>query len=623
MAKIIKIYIEGFGSILGKIKYKFDRPGISLILGKNGAGKTTIFNALSWALYGQLLKPKSTFQPWPHITPEEYRGCRVRVEVEGGIEIIRCADFKGKVAGKKGGNRLIILQDGVDRADLRGKVDAQREINKIIGYTFPLFKTAVLFAQELGSIIEEDGPQKKKIFEEAFESAFISRAKEIVDKTLKTLEDEYKDLTTKTGATREMLESNRNILESLEQQIHRFANEKARKIADLRKRIRGYKKENTSLKEGKDIGNERKQIKQDLKDLGLERDRLNQQSDPRVEKMLIHTQGQLRNYEKELGKVLKDKRMLNKDQPVCNSCGATLGGKRLAFFKKNLEKQREKIKDQEKYLKGMIKITRKGIEDLQKSASEQSYIAEQIHGINIYMGEMEDRLKSLDRVWKKMASNKVTMRELKRQINETRKSKNTLDTSKVKADIEKLTQTLSDNEGRLKKINEKMELQRWLIKDPLSNSGLKAFIFDSMLRKVNYYLQQYTQYIGFRVKVAMDLESANKDFMITIEVEGAEVSFNDLSRGQKQLVKVALCFAINDSIDNVKPINILLMDELFESLDPENVEIVGSIIEKKAKTRSIHIITHKSKFNPIGAYKTFIILNAQKQTVIEQKYKAA
>jgi ABC-type bacteriocin/lantibiotic exporter with double-glycine peptidase domain len=51
------------------------------------------------------------------------------------------------------------------------------------------------------------------------------------------------------------------------------------------------------------------------------------------------------------------------------------------------------------------------------------------------------------------------------------------------------------------------------------------------------------------------------------------------------------------------------MDEAFESLDRENIPRVEDIIRKKAKNKSIHLITHNDNFNPIGAYKTNLALN--------------
>ena len=76
------IAIEGFGSIGKKLKYRFSNTGLTVLRGKNGAGKTTIFSALMWGLKGKTLKEKSSVTTWENIQPVDYRGTRVKVYFE-------------------------------------------------------------------------------------------------------------------------------------------------------------------------------------------------------------------------------------------------------------------------------------------------------------------------------------------------------------------------------------------------------------------------------------------------------------------------------------------------------------------------------------------------------------
>ena len=117
MITLQSIEIEGFGSVITPIKYKINRPGLNIISGPNGAGKSTITNALAWVGWGQLVKPRpSSIIPWPHVITEQYHGTRVLLKFQDGknkYQIIRCNEYKGKVLGKVGGNRLIILENGM------------------------------------------------------------------------------------------------------------------------------------------------------------------------------------------------------------------------------------------------------------------------------------------------------------------------------------------------------------------------------------------------------------------------------------------------------------------------------------------------------------------------------
>lgn len=55
MIEFKKIIIEGFCSI-GTLELPLNNNGITIIKGANGLGKTTIFSALVWVLYGKTLK---------------------------------------------------------------------------------------------------------------------------------------------------------------------------------------------------------------------------------------------------------------------------------------------------------------------------------------------------------------------------------------------------------------------------------------------------------------------------------------------------------------------------------------------------------------------------------------
>ena len=74
MIKLQQIELEGFSSVVARTTYRLDLPGINIISGENGAGKTTILNALSWVLFGKTIKKNSTINPWPALLDEHYQG---------------------------------------------------------------------------------------------------------------------------------------------------------------------------------------------------------------------------------------------------------------------------------------------------------------------------------------------------------------------------------------------------------------------------------------------------------------------------------------------------------------------------------------------------------------------
>lgn len=166
--------------------------------------------------------------------------------------------------------------------------------------------------------------------------------------------------------------------------------------------------------------------------------------------------------------------------------------------------------------------------------------------------------------------------------------------NKLKKDLEK-SQTLT------LKVKKQWEIQDWLIKDPLSNSGIKAYIFNHMLGLVNQKLKKYGHFLNMDITFGMDLASAHKDFYITIQKYNSIIHYEDLSGGEAQLVNICIAFAIHDVVSNEKPFNILIMDEIFEGCDAENIDIISDLIKLKSQGRSIHIITHHKDFIPTNA----------------------
>lgn len=622
--KLLYVEIEGFGSIIQKLKYKYDRPGVNIISGVNGVGKTTIFNATSWNIYGELLKKNCSVDPWQDIKPKDFKGTIVKTVWEGGLEIIRCANYKGKIHGKRGKNRLIILQNDVELYSERNKNDQQKWIVEQLGYSFQLFKNSVLFGQEVKRLLQDDGPSKKKTFDEAFESTFINKAKEITQDKLETTIKELTIEQTKYDSMETLLKSLKDGVSSKIKLEAEFELRKDENIRAFRNDIKAIR--NTILSQLEKAvalgGNDRDalieliQIQHGIID--KYRPKIKDVSTEEFQTMLDIT-----NMEKEIEDL---ERQMKKDKgsykrgSFCSNCGRKLTGEKLQENKDKLKKSLRKCRKKIKQWKLSLKPLKAKHTKLTTQIKRQSKYQTKSNDAGKEVKKLEDELSLITNIKVNVNRNKDDIKRIKAQI---RKEKSATMDFKVKEAQDKVNATLLEFAGLetiLKKLKKRKEIYTWLIHDPLSNSGLKAFIFDSMLGKVNYYLKYYTHFIGFKVNVSMNLESANKDFEISILKNSFEVPYEDLSRGQKQLVEVVLCFALNDVVNVAKPINILLMDEIFESLSADNVEIVGNIIVQKSHNKSIHLITHHKSFTPTPCYRTNLSFE-NGQTLLHSKLR--
>lgn len=193
------IYIEGFRSIVEPIEFKFHRIGLHLIKGKNGAGKTSIFEALVWCLYGHNLKGTviKKVASWPELRSKQWKGTVVNVtfhlnDVVYNIE--RQLDYTTK-DGKN--SNLLIFKNGKEITDdLLFKKDAQQYIINLLGMDYQAFMNSIMFGQRMAKLIESSNDDKRSLFERLFEMDFIRASKEKGQNELNELDQEYHDVTT-------------------------------------------------------------------------------------------------------------------------------------------------------------------------------------------------------------------------------------------------------------------------------------------------------------------------------------------------------------------------------------------------------------------------------------------
>ena len=146
---------------------------------------------------------------------------------------------------------------------------------------------------------------------------------------------------------------------------------------------------------------------------------------------------------------------------------------------------------------------------------------------------------------------------------------NLAQTHTLKAEAKKL-------EEQKKTYKESSDLYHWAYTDPLGNMGIKSYLFESSLGQLNDILDSYTDIIGFSIRFQVDLTTARKDFKTIITVDGQEVLYEDLSGGQKQLTNLAMAFSMNALIAQAQGTNIAFLDEVFESLSEDNIEVHAS-----------------------------------------------
>lgn len=516
-----------------------------LIKAPNGKGKSTILSALVWAIYGKNLKGVSEVTTWEKVRPKDYQGVMVEVFFQKGehiYKIIRCQKCNIVLEdGAKGKDRLILMKDN-EVVNVKGKNKLQDAINAELGLSYTLFMNSIMFGQGIKRLIQESNSDKKKIFEEVFDLEFLNIAKGIAMQDKNNLLAQANEVEHQSALLKKELEANKEA------------------YFDLRDREKGFKEK---------IKSERRELKKDREDLTKQLIKKQQQLKDEVEKSLKVKIKKHTDYVD----VLKSKIKYNR----------IVSGVSLPDFVKKLKIQLDK---------GHYKRAKESVDIIYKAIINSDKLQEEYEDALGRLDELRTTNEKYKRLQKECDDIASDIADIDEELEKLKQEKLKVMSPKYKEKLKEIRKTLRKVGEDYHNKELELENYNWLINDPLGNNGIKAYLFDSSLDMLNRTLDKYSQVLGFRIEFNIDLGTARKEFFTLIERDGQIIDYDELSGGEKQLVNVAMAFAMNESLTMSKGINLAFLDEVFESLSSDNVEVVTSLIRHTFADKTLFLITH-------------------------------
>lgn len=547
MIQFGNIIIEGFCSI-PYLELNLGSKGITVIRGATGEGKTTILSALVWGAYGKNLKGKSDVNTWEKYRPKNYNGTKVEIYFgkDGKThKITRCLKYKGEVNGAKGKDRLIYEIDAVEVQE-KSKGEIQALIIADLGMSYSLFMNSVLFGQGMKRLIQESSSDKKELFEEIFELEYISKARDIAKGYYTEALREYNEISQKYSSSKEKKQSIQRMIDDLKKQANHVKNDLSSRVKVLEKKLSllaKAKKEN-ELKETVTHKNHIEQRLQEARD--NQKELLNKINDAKKKTRV--------SLEEFIGVIIK----LLKRGDIKNS------------------------------LKRLMEV-KKAFGDIERLQDKCSKLADKISNYRDKLEELRDQEYEANKVQRDID---LTHVEIKKLLSEKRAGVNLGLIKKYKTQLSTISDKLQSIESEMEEKRAKVDNYKWVMDDPLGNRGIKAFLFESSMDILNETLESYSDVLGFSILFYVDIQGVKKDFNTQIIMDGIEVSYEELSGGQKQLVCLAMAFAMNEMMTQAKGINIAFLDEVFENISSEYVELVIGLIRRVYKDKTLYLISH-------------------------------
>lgn len=582
-----KLLVEGFGSITSETLLDLSLKGIYIIRGPNGSGKTTIFNALYWCLYGKNIK-EVTVAKLPtkkELRPKDWRGTRVIVSLihDGSVyTIARHIKYTSKEMSMKNNSSLIIWKDD----ELMGSQyssDYQKVIDGILKINHTLFLNSILLGQQMNRFIKAKPAEKRAIFESIFDLDFIDAAK------LKA-KQKHDSLCIDHSKAKLAFEQNAEYAfqiaaEDLElrKQKGLFQTMVNEEVAELTAKIQALRAEISTISANQP------------KTLAL------YSWDNTLDKAIRDKGKEIFAFQTQLENTIDPPEF----NTTCNVCGAKIKAAKLKELKTARDKTIEELTYARTTLAKRIENEQVVLEDLMEQKVENDKIAEKNTQIRLNNQQAENNIKAVGKLEKQIDEHESKIIQWKtKKFDDAKLLKIAEELQLAHDKIPQLTKDVAE-------LEQLIEIVKFWSSTGFGSKGMKGHIMNTSLALLNNSIRKYSSILGFHVEFTIDTTKASKPFVTKTTNDGINFSFDEFSGGEQTRLDIATVFAMHDLISNTINCNILIADETFDGLDREGKESIFQMIREKSSGKAMFIVTHSDEFDSLGTKQIDISKNGE------------
>jgi DNA repair exonuclease SbcCD ATPase subunit len=520
--RITKVEWKNFTSY-GNRKQELDlsnETSLFQIVGENGAGKTSISQVITFALYGKVEGKKLKDIPnringnaWTRVTLDNYG---VEVIVERGLDPNL---FKLTVNGTeydKAGSRSIqeYLEDD------------------IIGIPYYVFNNTLLLSiNDFKSFIKMSPSDKRSIVDKIFGFHILNQMRDILKNESRKLRQV---IDTTVGKISSLETSIQNSLDEMETLSDEIKEQNDKKISELKASLDKF----TTLREHHkelvgEFKSEEENFKESLRQMSLG----------------------ISAHKMQIGDL--DKKIHLYEHDKCPTCESDLNSEFHKDLKKGILEERDKLSSKLKEAEEQLKVYKE--QETEINTKKASLLEKGIK-IKTSIEDFHTKIKELE----EDPSNNQTG-ALERLVDNLQKDLDKMSSEKVKADEKFL----------------------WLktIDDILGEKGVKQMAIKTILPSLNSEIMELLTTMHLDYRVVFD-----EEFNATIYHMGIEVSSQTLSTGEMKKVDFVVLIAIMKLMKmKFSNINLLFLDELFSSVDPDGVYSILKILKNTCRELGLNI----------------------------------
>ena len=518
----------------------------TLIVGTNGAGKSTILDALTFSLYGKSFRKINKGQL---VNSVNDKGCLVNIEFT-----VNNTDWKVERGIKP--NIFKIYRNGEELNQSHSAIDQQKWLEQnVLKMNYKSFtQIVILGSSTFVPFMQLPVSSRREVVEDLLDIKIFSSMNEIIRTKIRMIRDEVKTLELKKESVKDKVDMQKDFIKKIENQSKEDIDSKLNTIDSINTEIE--KAFQWGLDKDLELNTIREQVLKfedsgsRLREFGSIKGKMSQK----------------------ISSIVKEHKFFT-DNTVCPTCDQSIEE---AFRVNRIRDSQNKAEE-----------LRKGFDDLQKAIKDEELRESQFKQLS----------KELSNLLNGISTNNAQITGYQRQVKRLESEVQTI-TSQIEnrntehEKLETFRESLQETYDRLAERKEKVTYYDF-IHTLLKDGGVKGKIINKYLPLINRQVNRYLQMMDFYINFKLD-EEFNESIETPIHEDFTYASF---SEGEKMRVDLSLLFTWREiaRLKNSVNTNLLIMDEVFDSsLDGFGTDEFLKIIRYVIKDANIFVISHKT-----------------------------
>ena len=528
---------------------KFIEYQTNLIIGQNGAGKSTILDALTFSLFG---KPFRKINKPQLLNSVNEKDCVVEVEFSIG-------PTNWKIIRGMKPNIFEIWRDGNKLDQSAAMADQQKWLEQnVIKMNYKAFtQIVILGSSTFVPFMQLSAKDRREVIEDLLDIRIFSSMNTVLKDKIRDLKDSIKMYDLKKESLQEKVKMQENFIDELENRAKKNISDKEGKIGQL------LVEENSWMGSNEEKNRELDDLQKKVENFSGASKKLRKLGD---------LKGKISN---KVSTITKEHKFFT-ENTVCPTCTQSIE----EDFRIN------KINDAQNKAKEL----QSGYKELEEAIKEEEERERQFTALS---KEITSLTHGISQNNTKIAGCQRQIRDLESEIQRVTEqiADRNIEDEKLAKFQDSLKTTYDDLATKKDTINY-YDFSYSLLKD----GGVKSKIIKKYLPLINQQVNRYLQLMDFYINFTLD-----EEFNETVQSPIHEnFSYSSFSEGEKMRIDLALLFTWREvaRMKNSVNTNLLIMDEVFDSsLDGFGTEEFLKIIRFVVKDANIFVISHKESLH--------------------------